>query len=122
MGSVWYQKRVTWKYGRRPWETSVTSPDGKQHYGLVLQPLWAVEGGIVAILLASPERPNVNLLGPDDNNPHPFVIEVEELQRGIGRSRFGSYAGIRVLANGPNLSGESRAPGVGGNFLWSVTR
>jgi hypothetical protein len=93
-GAVWYQKRIPWRYGSQgdAWETSVASLDGKHHYRLALIPLWAVEGGIVAmeILLASPERPNENLLGPEDNDPHPFVITVSELQRGIGRSRFGA--------------------------------
>jgi hypothetical protein len=79
------------------------SPDGKEHFRLALVPLWAVEGGIVAmqILVARPEHPNENLLGErDTDGPMAFVITVEELKRGIKKSRFGA---TRVF----NLDGAS---------------
>jgi hypothetical protein len=112
--AVWYQKGVTWSYGieGRLWETAVVSPDGKEHYRLALIPLWAVEGGIIAmeILVAHPEHPDDNLLGERDNHPQPFVVGVEELRRGINRSRFGATrvfnldeAKLRVKIKGARL-------------------
>ena len=92
---VWYHERITWQAGSQslPWETVVESPDGKERFRMALVPLWAVEGGIVAmqILVARPDQPNKNLLGErDTDGPMTFVITVDELQRGIKRSRFGS--------------------------------
>jgi hypothetical protein len=93
--NVWFHQRVSWQAGSdpRPWEATVESPDGKQHYKLALVPLWAVEGGIVAIqiLVAHPDSPDKNLLGErTTNGAMKFVITVEELERGIKRSRFGT--------------------------------
>ena len=92
---IWFHKRVTWQAGRepKPWETVVVGPTGKERYRLAIIPLWAVEGGIIAIeiLAAHPNHRDVNLLGERVfDTPQPFVITVEELDSGINKSRFGA--------------------------------
>ena len=89
------RKRVAWEAGTAPrgWEAVIDSPNGTEHFRLALLPLWAVEGGIVAIeiLIASSEQPDDNLLGRRENDgPSPFVITVEELESGINKSQFGA--------------------------------
>src|SRR5215468_12686416 len=89
-----FNQRVVWKYGKdgQPWETAFKKPNGQASYQLILQPLWAVEGGIVAleIVVARQERPDVNLLGERENGiASPFVITVGELERGLAHSKFG---------------------------------
>jgi len=98
---LWFHQRVVWRAGDdpRPWKTSVASPDGKERYRLALVPLWAVEGGIVAveILLARPEHPDDNLLGQRETDvPKPFELTVEELERGIHKSQFGAKREFKV--------------------------
>jgi len=93
--AAWFHKRVVWQHGKesRVWETSIESPDRKQHYRLAIIPLLAVEGGIVGmeILVARPEHPNDNLLGQRETDvPQPFVVTVEELESGINKSQFGA--------------------------------
>jgi len=98
---VWLRKRVTWQAGTNPrvWEAVAESPKGNEHLRLALVPLWCVEGGIVAIeiLLASPDRPDENLLGLRESDvPQPFVITVQELESGIKKSRFGADRAFNV--------------------------
>jgi hypothetical protein len=116
---AWFQGRVTWQAGEEalPWEVAVASPNGREHYRLALVPLWAVEGGIVAIeiVVARPEHPNDNLLGERTDVPQPFVITVEELEAGINKSRFGA---IRVFKVGRaklrvQVKGSRLGPGLG---------
>lgn len=90
-----YQARVQWQEGKEamPWSTALPALDGKESYRLTLRPLWAVEGGIVAmeIVLARPDYPDENLLGQRETDAaQPFVITVEELAAGIERSKFGA--------------------------------
>jgi hypothetical protein len=92
---TWFNQRVTWKYGKEglAWKTTIKEPNGQGEYQLVLQPLWAVEGGVVAleIVVARPKQPDVNLLGERKNGiEYPFVITVEELERGPAHSKFGT--------------------------------
>jgi hypothetical protein len=92
---TWFNQRVTWKYGKEglTWKTTVKEPNGQAEYQLILQPLWAVEGGVVAleIAVARPKQPDVNLLGERKNGiEYPFVITVEELERGLAHSTFGA--------------------------------
>jgi hypothetical protein len=91
-GAIWYQKRIVWKYGADAGvlETTNNGPDKGEQYQFGLVPLWSVEGGVIAmeILVSNSEHPNDNLLGPRDNSPHPFVVEVKELRHGINGSRF----------------------------------
>ena len=99
--AAWFHKRVVWQAGTGPrvWETSVVSPDGKQHYRLALIPLWAMEGGIagIEILLARPEHPDDNLLGQRETDvPQPFVVTVEELERGINKSPCGATRDFKL--------------------------
>jgi len=64
-----------------------------------LQPLWAVEGGVVAleIVVARPEHPDVNLLGErEKGTEYPFVVTVEELERGLAHSKFGAVRKLQV--------------------------
>ena len=89
-----FQERVEWQEGAEalPWSTALLGADGKERYHLTLRPLWAVEGGIVAmeVVLAMPGRPDENLLGQRDTAvTRPFVITVEELAAGIERSKYG---------------------------------
>ena len=99
--ATWFHKRVVWQAGKEPqvWETSIESPDKKLRYRLALIPLWAVEGGIVGmeILLARPEHPNDNLLGLRETDvPQPFVVTVEELERGINKSPCGAVRNFNL--------------------------
>lgn len=61
---MWFNERVTWKYGKEglAWKTTIKRPGGQEEYQLVLQPLWALEGGVVAleIVVARPTQPDVN--------------------------------------------------------------
>jgi hypothetical protein len=91
----WFNQRVTWKYGKEglAWKTTVKSANGKTEYQLVLQPLWALEGGVVAleIVFARAEHPDSNLLGERENGvEYPFVITVHELENGLAHSKFGA--------------------------------
>ncbi len=99
--ATWFHKRVVWQAGKEPrvWETKIVSPDGKEHFRLALIPLWAVEGGIVGIeiLLARPEHPDDNLLGQRDTDvSQPFVVTVEELERGINKSSCGATRDLKL--------------------------
>jgi hypothetical protein len=90
---TWFSQRVTWSYGKEglPWKTTIKNPNGPGQYLLVLRPLWALEGGVVAleIVVASPSQPDVNILGKRKNGvASPFVITVGELQKGLARSKF----------------------------------
>lgn len=98
---TWFKQRVTWKYGKEglAWKTSIKKPNGQPEYELILQPLWAVEGGVIAmeIVIARPQQPDVNLLGERENGvEYPFVITVEELERGLAHSKFGAERKLRV--------------------------
>jgi hypothetical protein len=81
------------------WKTSIKKPNGPAEYQLVLQPLWAVEGGVVAleIVLGRPQQPDLNPLGEGENRiGYPFVITVEELEGGLVRSKFGTVRKLQV--------------------------
>jgi hypothetical protein len=89
-----YHRHVVWLAGKEPRAlvTSIISPDREEQFTLAISPLWAVEGGIVAleILATRPERPHDNLLGHYKVDvPQPFVVTVEELEGGLSQSRFG---------------------------------
>lgn len=89
---ILFQQRVTWEADRepRPWQTVVDASDGR--YRVALVPLWAVEGGIVAveIVLAHERTPDDNLFGErQSDTEQPFVITVETLEKGARKSRFG---------------------------------
>ena len=99
--ATWFHKRVVWQAGKesRVWETKMVSPDGKEHFRLALIPLLAVEGGIVGIeiLLARPEHPDDNLLGQRGTDvSQPFVVTVEELERGINKSPCGAMRNFKL--------------------------
>jgi hypothetical protein len=98
---TWFNQRVTWKYGKEglAWKTTIKKSNGQAEYQLILQPLWAVEGGVVAleIVVARPKQPGVNLLGKRENGiEYPFVITVEELERGLAHSKFGTARKLQV--------------------------
>lgn len=64
-----------------------------------MRPLWALEGGVIAveIVLSRPTSPNVNLLGERQNGvDSPFVISVQELQKGVAKSKFGAVREFQV--------------------------
>jgi len=76
---TWFNQRVTWKYGKEGlvWTTIIKKLNGPEEYQLTLQPLWAVEGGVIAleVVVARPQQPDVNLLGERENGvEYPFVI------------------------------------------------
>lgn len=98
---TWFSQRVTWSYGKEgsPWTATISSPDRKTHYLLTLRPLWAVEGGVIAleIVLAKPSRPDVNILGQRARGVEsPFVITVGDLQKGLARTKFGTQRTFQV--------------------------
>jgi hypothetical protein len=58
-----------------------------------------LEGGVVAVelVVARPAQPNVNLLGERHNGiKYPFVITVEELQKGVAKSQFGAVRSFQI--------------------------
>jgi hypothetical protein len=58
-----------------------------------------VEGGVIAleVVVARPQQPDVNLLGERKNGvEYPFVITVEELERGLAHSKFGRVRKLHV--------------------------
>lgn len=98
---TWFNQRVTWKYGKEglEWKTVIRNAGGRGEYQLSLSPLWALEGGVIAmeIVVALPAQPNVNLLGDRQNDvQYPFVITVEELQKGIAKSKFGTVRNFQI--------------------------
>jgi hypothetical protein len=91
---TWFSQRIVWKYGKEglAWKTTIKNPNDQKEYQLILQPLWAVEGGVVAleIVVTRPGQPDVNILGKRENGvEYPFVITVEELENGLAHSKFG---------------------------------
>jgi hypothetical protein len=95
------QQRASWVAGREasPWRTTLCDNGGRERYALTLQPLWAVEGGIVAleIVLGRPSAPAENVLGEREMNvPQPFVITVEDLERGLEKSPFAANRTFRI--------------------------
>lgn len=48
---TWFNQRLTWNYGKEglAWRTTIKNPSGPGQYELVLRPLWAVEGGVIAL-------------------------------------------------------------------------
>ena len=98
---TWFNQRVAWKYGKEglPWKSTIKNPNGQGEYELILRPLWAVEGGVVAleIVVARPGHPDVNLLGERENGvEYPFVITVEELHNGLAHSTFGAMRTLQA--------------------------
>lgn len=115
---TWFNQRVTWKYGKDglAWKTKIKKPSGQAEYQLILQPLWAVEGGVVAleIVVAHLTQPDVNLLGERENGiEYPFVITVEELERGLAHSKFGKARKLHVDDIALNMRIESFQLGKG---------
>jgi hypothetical protein len=99
---TWFSQRIAWKYGKEglAWKTTINRPNGQEEYQLSLQPLWALEGGVVAleIVVARPGQPDVNILGKRENGvEYPFVITVKELKNGLAHSKF--LAVRRLLAD-----------------------
>lgn len=97
---TWFNQQITWKYGKEglAWKTTVKQPNGQGEYQLTLQPLWALEGGVVAIeiVVARPEHPDVNFLGEREKGTEcPFVVTVEELERGLAHSKFGAVRNLQ---------------------------
>jgi hypothetical protein len=96
---TWFNQRVAWKYGKEGLAWKTTIKNGQAEYQLILQPLWAVEGGVVAleIVLARPGQADVNMLGERQNGvEYPFVITVEELEDGLEHSKFGAVRTLQV--------------------------
>jgi hypothetical protein len=98
---TWFNQRVTWKYSKEgvEWKTVIRNLHGQGEYEMSLSPLWALEGGVVAVelVVARPARPNVNLLGERHNGiKYPFVITVEELQKGVAKSQFGAVRSFQI--------------------------
>jgi hypothetical protein len=98
----WFSQTVEWQYGREalPWERVGALPGSASvEYRVALQPLWAVEGGILGfeIILATADRPFDNLLGERDPKfQQPFAFYLRDLQRGIGSSKFGATRTFRL--------------------------
>ncbi len=90
----WFRETVQWQYGEEglAWEHLGPLPGVEQEYRVALQPLWAVEGGILGfeIIVATPDRPFDNLLGERDPKlQQPFAFYLRDLQRGLDSSKFG---------------------------------
>jgi hypothetical protein len=115
---TWFNHGVTWKYGKdgQAWKTTIKEPNGKAEYQLVLQPLWAVEGGVLALEIAvvRPKQPDINLLGERENGiEYPFVITVEELERGLAHSKFGTLRKLEAEEITANIKIERFRLGKG---------
>jgi hypothetical protein len=120
-----FNQRVTWKYGKEglAWKTAIKAPNRQAEYQLVLQPLWALEGGVVAleIVVAHPKQPDVNLLGERKNGvEYPIVITVEELERGLALSKFGTIRKLQVddIAVNVKIEGFRLGKGVGSGSMY----
>jgi hypothetical protein len=99
---TWFSQRIARKYGKEglAWKTTINRPNGQEEYELILQPLWMLEGGVVAleIVVARLGHPDVNILGKTKNGvEYPFVITVKELENGLAHSKFGAVR--RLLAD-----------------------
>lgn len=95
-----FNQRVTWKHGKEglPWSTTIAKPKGGEEYQLMLRPLWALEGGVLAleIVLARPSEPDRNILGQRKNGvASPFVVYVRDLEKGLSHSKFGARRVLR---------------------------
>jgi hypothetical protein len=98
---MWFSQLIAWKYGKEglAWKTTIKSPNGQSEYQLALQPLWALEGGVVAleIVVARPGQPDLNILGKREKGvEYPFVITVEELESGLEHSKFGAVRNLEA--------------------------
>lgn len=98
---TWFNQRIEWKYGKEgiAWKTTIKSRNGQSEYQLALQPLWALEGGVVAleIVVARPGQPDLNILGKREKGvEYPFVITVEELENGLEHSKFGAVRNLEA--------------------------
>jgi hypothetical protein len=98
---TWFTQRIEWKYRKDgvAWKTTIKSPNGQREYQLALQPLWALEGGVVAleIVVARPGQPDTNILGKTENGvEYPFVITVKELENGLLHSKFGAVRNLEA--------------------------
>jgi hypothetical protein len=98
---TWFSQRIEWKYGKEglAWKTTIKNPNGQREYQLILQPLWAVEGGVVAleIVVARLGQPDLNILGKREKGvEYPFVITVEELETGLAHSKFGAERRLQI--------------------------
>jgi hypothetical protein len=114
-GQPLFDQRITWRCGKEgaAWKTTVADRAGKTEYELALQPLWAAEGGVIAmeIVVSLPSQPDKNLLGDRQNRvEYPFVITVDELTKGLAKSKFGTVRSfqaddlsLRVVIEGSRL-------------------
>jgi len=98
---TWFSQRIEWKYGKEgvAWKMNIKSPNGQREYQLALQPLWALEGGVVAveIVVARPGKTDANILGERENGvEYPFVITVKELENGLEHSKFGAERNLEA--------------------------
>jgi hypothetical protein len=105
---VWFHQQVTWRIGTEPrtWETTVTSPDGKQHYLLALVPWHGTEGGgWIEIRLSRPSHPQKNLLDPGKwRRSSAYFVTGEDLEH-PEKSQFGICRHLRcnpVLGRRPH--------------------
>src|SRR4029453_7069924 len=68
----------------------------------------------VEIAVARPKQPDVNLLGERKNGmEYPFVITVEELERGLAHSKFGTVRKLEVEEIALNIKIERFRLGKG---------
>lgn len=98
----WFSQTVKWAFGKEgsPWERIGALPGaGTKEYRVALQPLWALEGGVVAfeIVVTTPDEPYENLLGERQMDiPQAFVLELADLKSGIESSKFGATRTLKL--------------------------
>lgn len=93
-GETWFNQQVKWTYGKEgvAWKTTIENPNSPAEYQLTLQPLWAVEGGVIAleVVLARPQQPDVNLLGERENEEAAVLLPFSDMGTDARRTRIGS--------------------------------
>lgn len=97
--SASFHGRVDWVKGKEwlSWSPTLSTADGVELFRLELRPLLAVEGGVVEIelVVTSHQAPETNILGKRvEGEAQAFEITVEDLKRGIKKSKYGS---VRVF-------------------------
>jgi hypothetical protein len=97
---TWFNQRVTWKYGKEglEWKTVIRNPRGQGEYQLVLSPLWAVEGGVIAVeIVIAPGAAECEFAGREGKWPRiPLRDNCRGTSKGVAKSKFGALRNFQV--------------------------
>ena len=111
--------RVTWKYGKEglEWKTVIRNPRGQGEYQLVLSPLWAVEGGVIAVeIVIAPGAAECESAGREGKWPRiPLRDNCRGTSKGVAKSKFGALRNFQVqnIVLRVNIESFRRGRGLG---------